>query len=253
MSKIAPTGTPKPASTSPAKSSEVGSAPRAQSSAPAEVKSQGWSAQQAGGAQKIAATQAKNANATVQALFNAIGHGEPKQVMKGLTPLLAEKAQWVVPAGNGLTSGHTPTGSGVDAKVSFQGAKGIEEYVGRLYNLSGQGAEGAPDPKFHPSLVSVESTKVLPNKSIEVIVQAEATAVRGDVALDGHPERNTVEGQNGAPDTGTDGRIHGRGLYELRLNLSPDGSKIQKLETVPHDIPLFNSFWGQSPISLGGS
>ncbi len=253
MSKISPTGTPKTPSVSPAKTSESTGPQRAESSATPETKSQGWSAQNAGGAQKIAPTQTKNADATVQSLFNAIGHGEPKQVMKGLTPLLANKAEWVVPAGNGLTSGHTPSGTGANAKVAFQGAKGIEEYVSRLYNLSGQGAEGAPDPKFHPSLVSVESTKVLPNKSIEVVVQAEATAVRGDVALDGHPERNTVKGQNGAPDTGTDGRIHGRGLYELRLNLSPDGSKIQKLETVPHDIPLFNSFWGQSPISLGGA
>ncbi len=185
---------------------------------------------------------------TVQALFRAIGQGEPSAVMKDLKPLLNANTEWKVPSGSALTEGQP--GDASKTHVDFKGESGIKTYVERLYNLSGQGAEGVKDAKFHPMFRSSEKPTVLKDGSLEYRVHAEATAVRGSVALDGKPELNVVKGQNGYPDTGKDGRIHGQGLYELKVNVSADGKKLLKLETIPHDPPLFNRFWGQTPITL---
>jgi hypothetical protein len=201
--------------------------------------------------------------AKVVALYDAIGLGAPDQVMPRLNKLLATDARWVVPGTNGLTVANTSyrpqpfspvlvKGKDKDdwvPRVTFEGGN-IREYVKRLYDLSGQGAAGVAGAKFRPFIRSAKDlsngeqpivAKSIGNGEVEVLVQAEATAIRGNVALDGRPEKNA--GPNHSEPSTQDGRIHGHGFYVLKVTFNKAG-KIRQLETIPHDYQLFDGFWG---------
>jgi hypothetical protein len=184
-----------------------------------------------------------SAACTVSSFYAAIGQGDPALVMPALGWLVDPAATWVVPGGNALTTTESTD------PYTFQGLDEIGLYIGRLHDLSGQDAGGVVDPasgltttRFVPSLVSQTGATASDDGALHVTVSAAATAVRGGIALDGHPELNDASGTDPV-----DGRVHGVGLYTLDVTLSADGRTIVGLETVPHDVGLFNGFWGPAP------